>query len=210
MDSDHLSRPRRPRGSPPAGKRLTRDAVITQATQLIAAHGLAAFSLRGLAESLGVAPNAVYNHIENREDLLDAITERFVASIRLPAGEQPWPDWVRTCAVRLRSQLLRQPGLTELMLTRAGATATGPRVLAAFLARLESAGVDRSIAHVAWHALLTVVVGSASQARSRDTSAQATFEAVLDITISGLKTAAAEPSSPQAIALLDAHGLTHP
>ncbi|MFZ1993369.1 MAG: TetR/AcrR family transcriptional regulator [Solirubrobacteraceae bacterium] len=184
--------------------------MIVHAMQLIADHGLAVFSLRGLAESLGVAPNAVYNHIQNREDLLDAITERFVASIRLPAGEQPWPEWVRSCAVRLRSQLLRQPGLTELMLARAGATAAGPRLLARFLARLESAGVDRAVAHVAWHSLLTVVVGSVSQARGRDPSSRATFEAVLDIAISGLQAAAAAPPSAQALALLDAHGLTQP
>ena len=178
--------------------------MIIHATRLIADHGLAAFSLRGLAESLGVAPNAVYNHIQNRDDLLDAITERFVASIRLPAGEQPWPEWVRSCAMRLRSQLLRRRGLTELMLARAVTTAAGPRLLARFLARLESAGVDRAVAHLAWHALLTVVVGSVSQAPGRDTSSQATFEAVLDITISGLHAAAAAPPSAHATALLDA------
>lgn len=210
MDSDHLSRTRRPRGSPPAGNRLTRDAVITQATQLIADHGPAAFSLRGLADSLGVAPNAIYNHVQNREDLLDAVTERFVARIRLPTGEQPWPDWVRSCAVRLHSQLLRQPGLTELMLARAGASAPGPQLLARFLARLEAAGVERPVAHVAWHALLTLVVGSVLQERGRDPGTQATFDAVLDITIRGLIATAARPSSPEAIALLDAHALSHP
>ncbi len=209
MDSDHLARPHRRRGAPPTGERLTRDAVVAHATQLIAGQGLAAFSLRGLASSLGVAPNALYNHFHNRDDLLDAVTERFVAGIQLPGGEQPWPDWACSVATALHSQLLRHPGLTELMLARGGATAAGPRVLTEFLARLESDGVHRATAHVAWHALLTVVVGSVVQAHAGESDSRATFDAVLEITIGGLLAAAGRAPAPQAVALLHAHALTH-
>lgn len=207
MDSVHSARRRR--GAPPAGRRLTRDDVITQATQMIATDGLAAFSLRGLADALGVAPNALYNHVHDREDLLGAVTDRFVASIRLPAGQQPWPDWVRAAAASLRSQLIGRPGLTELILARAGATAAGPGMLARFLDRLTSAGLHRALAHVAWHALLTVTVGSVAQEHARDTDQAATFEAVLDLTITGLLAAAQQPPTPQAIALLETHQLAH-
>jgi TetR/AcrR family transcriptional regulator, tetracycline repressor protein len=176
--------------------------------EAIARDGLATFSLRGLADALGVAPNAIYNHVQSREDLLDAITERFIAGMRLPADEQPWADWVRTVAAALRAQLLERPGLTELMLSRAGATATGPELLSRFLDRLQSAGVDRATAHLAWHAVLTVVVGSLRQDRVRASDQGATFEAVLDLTITGLAAVARLPASPQAVALLEAHKLS--
>lgn len=205
MDSVHSARRRR--GAPPAGQRLTRDDVVTQASRMIAADGLASFSLRGLADALGVAPNALYNHIRDREDLLVAVTDRFVADIRLPAGQQPWPDWIRTAAASLRTQLGSHPGLTELILARAGATAAGPEMLARFLDRLTSAGMHRAVAHVAWHALLTVTVGSVAQERASDTDQAATFDAVLDLTITGLLAAAAQPPTPQAIALLETHQL---
>lgn len=205
MDSVHSARRRR--GAPPAGQRLTRDDVVTQASRMIAADGLASFSLRGLADALGVAPNALYNHIRDREDLLVAVTDRFVAGIRLPAGQQPWPDWIRTAAASLRTQLGSHPGLTELILARAGATAAGPEMLARFLDRLTSAGMHRAVAHVAWHALLTVTVGSVAQERASDTDQAATFDAVLDLTITGLLAAAAQPPTPQAIALLETHQL---
>jgi AcrR family transcriptional regulator len=203
MDSVHFASRRR--GAPPAGQRLTRDDVVTQAATMIARDGLAGFSLRGLAESLGVTPSAVYNHTASRDDLLDAVTDRFVAGIRLPAGQQPWPDWARAVAARLRSQLIEQPGVTELLLARAGSTAAGPGTLTRFLDRLVSSGVDRAVAHVAWHALLTVVVGSVAQERARGVQREATFQAVIDITMTGLIAAARQPPSPQAIALLDAH-----
>ena len=205
MNSDHLTTVRRRRGAPPAGQRLTRDAVVTRATEVIAREGLAAFSLRGLAQELTVAPNAIYNHVESREDLLDAVTDRFVSTIRLPAGEQPWDEWLRTVATALRSQLLEHPGLTELVLARAGTTATGPELLTRFLGRLQSAGLDRAVAHVAWHAVLTVVVGSLRQDQAHNTDQDATFKAVLEVTLTGLLATAQLPPSPQAIALLDAH-----
>ena len=70
-----------------------------------------------------------------------------------------------------------------------------------------TAGLDRAVAHLVWHALLTVVVGSLWQQRARAADREATFQAVLDITMTGLLAAAEQPASPQAIALLRAHEL---
>jgi TetR/AcrR family tetracycline transcriptional repressor len=209
MNHVHSSRVRRRRGAPPAGQRLTRDTVISQAAQLIARDGLATFTLRSLANSLEVAPNALYNHVRSRDDLLDAVADRFVAGITLPAGQQPWPDWVRTAAAGLRAQLTKQPGVTELLLARAGSTAAGPKVLARFLDRLVSAGLDPAVAHVAWHAVLTAVIGSVAQEQARATDGEPTFQAVLDITMAGLLAAARQPPSARATALLDAHAPAH-
>ena len=177
---------------------------MIRASELIASHGLAAFGLRGLADDLGVAPNAIYNHVTSRDDLLDAVAERFVTGIRLPDDTQPWTAWLPNVAASLRRQLLERPGITEVVLRRAGATPTGPDLLARFLDRLEAAGLQRATAHLAWHLLLTIVVGSVQQANDQG----ATFEAVLDVAIAGLATIAQQPPSPQAIALLDAHRLT--
>lgn len=94
-----------------------------------------------------------------------------------------------------------------MMLARAGTTATGPDVLARFLDRLVSAGLDRALAHVAWHALLSVVVGSVAQERARNADQVAVFDAVLDVAMTGLLAAAQKPPTPQAIAPLDAHAL---
>lgn len=38
-----------------------------------------------------------------RDELLDAVTERFVSSLRLPAGGQPWPDWGPSLHVNIAS-----------------------------------------------------------------------------------------------------------
>jgi hypothetical protein len=85
----------------------------------------------------------------------------------------------------------------------------GPDMLARFLDRLTSAGLHRALAHVAWHALLTVTVGSVAQEQARDTDQAATFDAVLDLTITGLLAAAQHPPTPQATAFLKNHELSH-
>lgn len=206
MDGVHLPMGVR-RGAPPRGQRLTRAAVIDRAGDLIAADGLARFSLRRLAQVLGVRPNALYNHVRSLDELLDAVTEQFVRDLRLPTGAMDWPDWIRAAAIDLRRQLGQRSGLTALALDRAGSTAAGPQLLAEFIDRLVAAGVDRAVAHLAWHTVLTVVVGSLEPERSAAPAGEATFDAVLDLALTGVVRAASEPPSAQATALLAAHRL---
>lgn len=209
MDSVHSATERR-RGAPPYGHRLTRDRVIAKAAELITDQGMDGFSLRQLADVLDVAPNALYNHIRDREELLDAVTDSVLADIQLPAVEQSWQEWIATVAGDLRCQLLAHRGLTELILARAGSTAAGSDVLSGFLDQLETAGVDRAVAHVAWHAVLTAVVGSLAQDRADPDRGDLTFDTVLELVVSGLQTAAEQPPSAHASALLEAHPLAQP
>lgn len=205
MDGVHLTTGSVRRGAPPRGQRLTREAVIARATRMIASDGLAAFSLRGLAESLGVRPNALYNHVRNRDELLDAVTEKFVRGVRLPPGGPAWPEWIRAAATDLRGQLATESGLCTLALDRAGSTAAGSQLLGEFIDQLVAGGVDPAVAHLAWHTVLAVVVGSLRSERATTSEAQATFEAVLDLAVAGIVSAVGEPPSARARALLEAH-----
>lgn len=203
MDTVHKTR-----GAPPAGQRLTRTAVLDRAAELLERDGAAAFSLRSLARELNVRPAALYNHVEGLDDLLDAVAARFVAGLELAEGNEPWPQWVAAVAGGLRARLLDHPELAGLMLARAPGTAEGPALLRRFIDRLVAAGVDRAVAHVAWHAVLTLVLGAVHQERARSRDQGDTFEAVLEITVAGLVAAAAEPSA-RAVALLAAHTAAH-
>ncbi|GIL29722.1 TetR family transcriptional regulator [Actinocatenispora comari] len=207
MDDGHIARRR---GAPPAGQRLSRDAVLARAEDLIDADGYDRFSLRALAAALGVRPNALYNHVGGREELLDAVAERYLAEFVLPDTGEPWPEWVRTVAIGLRAQLLDHPERAALLLSRAGGTALGPVVLRRFVDRLVAAGVDRAIAHLGWHLMLTTVVGTVQQERRRGKDPAGTFEAVLDVALRGLVAVAAAAPDERATMLLAAHRLAHP
>lgn len=207
MNAVHTSSENPRRGAPRREDRLTRHRVVTEATELIAADGLDSFSLRRLAQALEVAPNALYNHVHSRDELLDAVTEQIVADLHLPDQKSTWPDWLHATAAGLRSQLLTHRGLTDLVLARAGSTAPGASMLTEFLDRLEAAGLDRAVAHVAWHTMLTLVVGSLAQDHLRPARGAPTFNAELEVLVAGLETMAQHPPSRQAATLLDTHEL---
>lgn len=207
MDSAHYATRRRGRGAPPAGERLSREVVVSAAAELISKDGLEAFSVRRLAHLLGVAPNGLYNHIRDRAELLDAVTETFARQIAFPPVVAPWPAWVRSVAVALREQMLEHPGRAELLLGRAGATPAGPVAITAFLDASGSLGVDRATAHLAWHAIVIIVAGSDWHDRSRGEDRDDAFGAVLDLAVGGLTSIAEAGAPASAVRLLDAHGL---
>lgn len=57
---------------------LTREDVVRGAMAVLGEEGHAALSMRRVARELGVSPMALYNHVENRADLVDAIAESFL------------------------------------------------------------------------------------------------------------------------------------
>lgn len=208
MNGVHMTTPSRRRGAPPAGKRLTRDAVIATATEVIERDGVGSFSLRSLAKELDVRPGALYNHVTGLHDLLDEVTARFLAGLELPEIDDQWPDWLRATATQLHDRMLARPELTGLLLSRAPAIPAGPALLRQFHDRLEASGVAAPTAHLAWHTILTVVIGSVQQERARNRSGTETFEAVLDITLTGLVSAAANGPDERTRALHDRHTRT--
>ncbi|MFE0023732.1 TetR/AcrR family transcriptional regulator [Amycolatopsis sp. NPDC059021] len=202
-----MTSPGRRRGAPPAGQRLTRDKVIDTATGLIERDGVDAFSLRSLAKELDVRPAALYNHVAGLDDLLAAVAAGFLAGFELAETAASWPDWVRAVASGMRRRMLARPALAGLALSRAPATTAGPALMRRFLDHLTAAGVSPATAHVAWHAVLTVVIGSVQQERARDRDQADTFEAVLGVTVDGLVAAASGPPDDQALALLGNHAV---
>ena len=55
-------------------------------------HGLDGLSMRKLGATLGVEAMSLYNHVESKDDLLIAVTDRLYADILVSYGE-PDGDW---------------------------------------------------------------------------------------------------------------------
>jgi AcrR family transcriptional regulator len=85
---------------------LSRDRILDEAAAL-ASDPAASFSMRRLAERLGVTPMALYKWFDNRDDLLRALMERVGA--RTPAtvpGDGPWLDRALRFTIAIRANLL--------------------------------------------------------------------------------------------------------
>src|SRR5437764_6659964 len=99
-------------------KRLSTPRVLQAAVALADQTGLRAFSMRGLAQELGVVPMALYKHVANKDELLDAIVDIVFSEIDAPSGEEEWRSALRRRAISARRALKRHPWAIGLMESR--------------------------------------------------------------------------------------------
>jgi TetR/AcrR family tetracycline transcriptional repressor len=72
---------------------LTRDRVAHAALARIDADGLEALSMRKLGADLGVEAMSLYNHVRNKDDLLDLVGELLTAKVLERFRETATGDW---------------------------------------------------------------------------------------------------------------------
>ena len=77
--------------------------------------GLEALSMRKLGQRLGVEAMSLYNHVANKDDLLDGMIDVVFSEIDLPASDAGWRTAMRQRAASVREALARHPWATGLM-----------------------------------------------------------------------------------------------
>ena len=65
-------------------KPLSRDRVLQAAVAFADEHGIESLSMRKLGEVVGVEAMSLYNHVANKDDLLDGMVDLVFAEIGLP------------------------------------------------------------------------------------------------------------------------------
>jgi AcrR family transcriptional regulator len=99
-------------------KPLSRALVLEAAVALADEAGLEAFSMRGLAQELGVVPMALYKHVANKEELLDGMVDIVFGEIDLPSTELDWRSAMRQRAASTREALRRHSWAIGMMESR--------------------------------------------------------------------------------------------
>lgn len=122
---------------------LTPDAVIDAAVELSQGAGLRGWTLRDLAEVLGVAPSVVYHHVGGRELLRHRVVERVLSTVEFPTVVLPWRDWFRAALFPARPILARYPGTARWLLLHGPAFASMVPVVDSGVASLQDAGFGK-------------------------------------------------------------------
>jgi AcrR family transcriptional regulator len=144
---------------------LTRERVLQAAVTLADEHGLEPLSMRTLADAVGVKAMSLYNHVANKDDLLDGMIDIVFAEIGLPSGDGGWKAAMRRRALDVRTVLSRHRWAIGLMESR---TSPGPATLRhhdAVLACLRDAGFSLELTAHAYAALDSYIYGFALQER---------------------------------------------
>lgn len=146
---------------------LNRERVLDAAVGLLDRAGPDAFTMRALAERLGVATMAVYSHFSGKDEIIDAVRVRLLAEAELPSrdgagGERPGPREEVGALCRAAYRLLADhPSVLHLLAARPPDgdefTLFAERTLEALL----RAGLDRRDAARAYTALTQFTVGAA-------------------------------------------------
>jgi AcrR family transcriptional regulator len=158
--------------------RIDRSVILRASLDLADERGLAAVTMLAVAERLGVTPMALYRHIANKADLLDAVVESLLLEIPLPDARLPWRQRLATVAQAARASARRHPDVFPLLLQRAANTPGGRRVREAVCAALRDAGVPEAQVLRVERLLSTFVMGFAvSEASGRFAGRSADVEA---------------------------------
>jgi AcrR family transcriptional regulator len=98
--------------------RLSRPLVLEAAVALADQFGLDGFSMRRLAQELGVVPMALYKHVANKDELLDGMVDIVFGEIESPAFNEDWRSAMRRRAISTREALKRHSWAIGLMETQ--------------------------------------------------------------------------------------------
>ena len=142
---------------------LTRGALVARALEIGTAEGLEAVSLRRLAQELGVTPMALYRHVRDKQDLINAMTEAVLEGIDATVGFRPemtWTERMRLAINNYKEQIDARPLALPLSIAYSG---EGPpsfwKVLEDLLAILLDAGFGRREAIVLIRMISNLLAG---------------------------------------------------
>jgi AcrR family transcriptional regulator len=102
---------------------LTRDAIVRRALKIGETEGLDAVSLRRLASEFGVTPMALYRHVRDKQDLINAMAELAMEGLDLTVGfraSMRWTDQVRRALLNFRDQMDERPLALQLQIAYGG------------------------------------------------------------------------------------------
>ncbi|MFB4316018.1 TetR/AcrR family transcriptional regulator [Actinomadura sp. 21ATH] len=143
---------------------LTRDRIVRTSIAIIERDGARALSMRKIAAELDVGVMSLYNHVPNKDALLEAVAEHVLAGLDVPeADANPGRDWklnARAMVAAFRATAHRHPRSMHLVLTGRSGQMFGRRTADRALALFEAAGFDPATSVRALRALMSYVMGA--------------------------------------------------
>lgn len=160
--SDQLSAPTAPRrGRPPKGAfQLSREAIVDATLKVIDTDGVPAVSMRAVARILAVDAKSLYNHVDGKDGLLDAVAEKLLKGVDPPTHTGDLGCDLRQIALAFRIQALAHPAAAALVLTRQLSSFEGLAPIEAVLRVLGDAGFSSTESVHLLRTLVATLIGA--------------------------------------------------
>jgi AcrR family transcriptional regulator len=141
-------------------RRLTLEQVVDAAAELIRADGFDGLTMRRLAERCGVGVMTLYGYVRTKEEILGALSDRFLADIELPpASESSWRAQVATVFRSVHESWLAHPEMAQIAVAQPIDSLAAYRGAEVVLGALRRAGFGPDEAVDAFEVLVCFTAG---------------------------------------------------
>jgi AcrR family transcriptional regulator len=93
---------------------LTLDRIATAALRVADEHGAEGFTMRAVADSLGVTPMALYHHVTDKAALVGLMVDEVIEGRPLPPPSGSWQEDLMGMARWMRAVTLNHPAVSRL------------------------------------------------------------------------------------------------
>jgi len=147
---------------PPRRRRepISRGQIVAAAVQLLDREGLAALSMRRLAEELGTGAATLYWHVGSKDGLLDLVLDEVIGEGKIPdpdAGR--WREQIKQVARDQRAATHRHPWVVRVSIGRIPMGPNALRYSERILAILRAGGVPPRLAVQGYLLLIATING---------------------------------------------------
>lgn len=164
---------------------LTRQRVLQAAVARADEGGVEALSMRPLAQELGVVPMALYKHLANKDELLEAMVDAVMGEVneavsRVDSRSLDWKPALRQQILAARQVFLTHPWAPGLMVSRTVMTPAVVRYFDSVIGLFLGAGFSIDLTHHAMHALGSRALGFTQELYADSTDADVDLGVLLE------------------------------
>lgn len=142
---------------------LTRELVLRAALKIMDESGIETLSMRLLGMRLGMEAMSLYNHVANKDDILDGALDLVVEEITIPSVDANWRSAMQERAVSALIAFKRHPWAIALMDSRLSSSPARLRYFDTIIGTLHREGFSLELAARAFSVLDCYVYGFGRQ-----------------------------------------------
>ncbi len=139
-------------------KPLSRDRILETAVAYADEHGIDALSMRRLGQQLGFEAMSLYNHVANKDDLLDGMLDIVLAEMEIPTAEEGL-EGIRNAAISAHASLGRHPWAAGTLMAPSRVRPLRLAYMDGLLGGLRGAGFSPETTYHAYHVIDAYIIG---------------------------------------------------
>jgi len=132
---------------------LSRGRILDAALELADQGGIESLTMRKLGQTLGFEAMSLYNHVANKDDVIDGLLDLVLDESEPPSTTGDWDGAVRSSAVSVHAALRRHPWAPAVLMAPGRLRPARLHYMDSLLGRLREAGFSVETTYHAYHVL---------------------------------------------------------